>query len=417
MKTKITTIALTLNLLLVSTSSLAANDLIYYAIGEGAVLSAPAREDHLVSKTLGLNWEMNLQCGLLDPSVTVKNQLNGITKGFQDMMGNVLKNATSAVMSLPGYFLQKEDPGLYDLLTNGVLQGKFDFDNGKTSCEAMTKAMGEKLASNEWTELSQGHAWTKAVKTGDAVQAKIDAEKSQGNKGIVWAGGRSSGGRSQPAIMVTGDTAKAGFTMLTDGQSKAKKEGLYRYWDNKEAMAEWLTGIIGETTHQTGTDKTQEGAKAGIGLSAEVNTIAKALHQELQAAIYQGQGSATFPPAFIQALKADPARDVLQTRVASEVAFSQTIDKALLARRTLLAGKNEVYISQHTLAQKAIAHALSQLEQDIQFLQFEATVRKQFSSHIVDEVIRRNQHRSQQLTPGTPSQPSTFEQGKFGSAS
>ncbi len=112
MKTKITTIALTLNLLLVSTSSLAANDLIYYAIGEGAVLSAPAREDHLVSKTLGLNWDMNLQCGLLDPSVTVKNQLNGITKGFQDMMGNVLKNATSAVMSLPGYFLQKRRSGV-----------------------------------------------------------------------------------------------------------------------------------------------------------------------------------------------------------------------------------------------------------------------------------------------------------------
>ena len=414
MKTKITTIALALNLLFVSTSSLAANDLIYYAIGEGAVLSAPAREDHLVSKTLGLNWDMNLQCGLLDPSVTVKNQLNGITRGFQDMMGNVLQNATSAVMSLPGYFLQKEDPGLYDLLTNGVLQGKFDFDNGKTSCEAMTKTMGDKLASNEWTELSQGHAWTKAVKTGDAVQAKIDAEKSQGNDGIVWANGKSAGGRSQPAIHVTGDTAKAGFSMLTDGQSKAKKEGLYRYWDSKEAMAEWLTGIIGETTNQTGTDKTQEGAKAGIGLSAEVNTLSNTLHQELDAAIHQGQGSVTFPPAFIQALKADPARDVLQTRVASEVALSQTIDKALLARRTLLAGKNEVYISQNKLAQGDIAQALSQLEQDIQFLQFEASVRKQFSSNIIDEVINRNQHRGQQLTPATTPQPSTFEKGQFG---
>ena len=85
-----------------------------------------------------------------------------------------------------------------------------------------------------------------------------------------------------------------------------------------------------------------------------------------------------------------------------------------MARRTLLAGKNEVYISQNKLAQGDIAQALSQLEQDIQFLQFEASVRKQFSSNIIDEVINRNQHRGQQLTPATTPQPSTFEKGQFG---
>jgi hypothetical protein len=48
---------------------------------------------------LGLNdgWSSDLMCGNFDLKTTVGNQLNGITSGFKDLMGNVIQGATGAV--------------------------------------------------------------------------------------------------------------------------------------------------------------------------------------------------------------------------------------------------------------------------------------------------------------------------------
>lgn len=403
-------------LLLVNVFSMptwAANDVLYYTIGGGPVISAPARADHISRKTLGVNWNLDLQCGQLDPQLTVKNQLNGVTEGFQDMMGNILTNATSAVMSLPGYYLQKEDPGLYDLMTNGVLQGKFDFDDAKTSCEAITKNLGEMSPSNAWTQLSQGQAWTQAVKSGDAVQAQITVEKSVGNKGVIWKGGHYAGGKNQPPIRVNSDTAKAGFDMLTDGVSQTNKEGLYRYWDSSDAMADWLTGVIGDKVNQTGTDKTQLGAQPGIGLNAEVAKTASQLQVDVNNAVSGGNISSTFPPSLINALRNDPLRRGLSKRLVSEVALTQTIDKALQARRVLLTGKNEAYISQNSLAQEDINRSVKELENEISLLRFEAETRQSIAGNTAEEILIRQQYRDAQPKPDTQSLPSSYEGGKF----
>ncbi|MHA7232109.1 hypothetical protein ACVT98_26645 (plasmid) [Vibrio campbellii] len=98
------------------------------------------------------------------------------------MMGDMLTNATSAVLSLPGYYLQKKDPGLYDLMTNGVLQGKFDFDDARSSCEAMVETMGEMNTDKAYGALARAEAWTHAVKSGDAIQAKEDVLKDMGTR-------------------------------------------------------------------------------------------------------------------------------------------------------------------------------------------------------------------------------------------
>lgn len=78
-------------------------------------------------------------CGNFDIKTTVKNQLNGITEGFKDLMSNVIESAKGAVASLPAMVIQRANPQLYDILTNGVYQGRLDFNRLKTSGEAMSK--------------------------------------------------------------------------------------------------------------------------------------------------------------------------------------------------------------------------------------------------------------------------------------
>ena len=395
---------------IVAPTAVANTDVLHYAIGGGPVISLPAREDKLSSKSLGVGWDMNLQCGFLDPQVTIENQLKGTTDGFQNLMGDTLSNATSAVASLPGYFIQKRDPGLYDLLTNGVLQGKFDFDNGRTSCESMTEEMGGIMQGNDYNTAARAKAWTQSVKSGDAVKAKNDALEDMGDSGITWVGGKSHGGRNQPPLDAPKDAAIVGFDMLTQTQQASKKEGLYRYWDDSQDMSQWLTRVIGTRAVQTGMDKSKTSATAGVGLNSDVTTLTRELEKELRLAVQNGQESEHFPQLLVEALRDDKVDDATLVRIASELALSHSIEKALLARRALLTGKNEVNLAQHQLAQEEIEHAVTLLEKEIDLLKFEAETRQSIGSRTAIRVVNDHQYKRSSEVPTQVEPESVFLQ-------
>lgn len=43
--------------------------------------------------------------------------------------------------SLPAMVIQRANPGLYDMLTNGVLQANVAFDKAQLNCQNMAKRM------------------------------------------------------------------------------------------------------------------------------------------------------------------------------------------------------------------------------------------------------------------------------------
>src|SRR3546814_5758505 len=92
-------------------------------------------------------------------------------------MSSVIQNATSAVASLPALIIQRADPGLYNLLTNGVLQARLDFDRSKLQCRAMAEKMADMAGGQMgWNQLAQGMALREAVASSDAVSAIEQAE-------------------------------------------------------------------------------------------------------------------------------------------------------------------------------------------------------------------------------------------------
>ncbi len=413
MKPTLTLLTLTtLSGLTISHTSFAReSDVLDYAIGGGPVISLPARENNIKSTKLGLGWDANLQCGQLDPKLTVENQLNGVTDGFQDMMGSVLQSATSAVASLPGYLIQKEDPGLYDLLTNGVLQGKFDFDNGLTSCEAMSETMGDTLSNNDYYAQAKAELWAKEARRGDAVKAKKNVLDDMGNSGITWRSGGKAGGRGQPAIKPTQDSAEAGFEMLIKGQPneyQAKKKGLYRFWDSPEALSDWVTTTIGSQSIQTGVDQSKVESQSGIGLSPDVAKETEALMVELNQAVLTNTASEHFPQALIEALNEGQAKDGTFQRIASELALAHTIEKALMARRALLTGQKEVYIAQNKPAKEAVSQSVALLEDEINALRFEAEARQTISSLTATQYMQSHYEKRNQITVNSEESESVF---------
>lgn len=99
----------------------AVSDKLFYTLGGGSVISQPATRSNMQKLGLDLGWSSDLMCGNFDLKTTVGNQLNGITDGFKNLMGDVIQGATGAVSSLPAMVIQRANPGLYDMITNGVL--------------------------------------------------------------------------------------------------------------------------------------------------------------------------------------------------------------------------------------------------------------------------------------------------------
>ncbi len=97
------------------TSGSVIGDDVMYSIGGGSAVSM-GRAAGMRSLGVGVGWNSNLICGDMSIQTTLKNQLNGITNGFQQIMSSVIQSATSAVASLPALIIQRADPGLYTCL-------------------------------------------------------------------------------------------------------------------------------------------------------------------------------------------------------------------------------------------------------------------------------------------------------------
>src|SRR5690606_40545820 len=114
-------------------SGTAVNDKLGYELGGGAAYGAASTRIVPPSIGLGIQWKADMMCGNMDLQSTIKNQLNGSTDGFKNIMGGIVESATGAVMSLPAMMILRSNPGLYELLSNGYLLARVFFDLYKIS--------------------------------------------------------------------------------------------------------------------------------------------------------------------------------------------------------------------------------------------------------------------------------------------
>jgi integrating conjugative element protein (TIGR03755 family) len=390
-------------------------DDVLYTIGGGqAVSMGPAGQ--MQTLRVGVGWNSNLICGDMSITTTLQNQLNGITDGFRTIMSNVIQNATAAVASLPALIIQRADPGLYNLLTNGVLQARLDFDRSKLTCRAIADRMAD-MAGGQlgWDQLAEGMALKQAVSTADAVSAIAQAETSRGNEGVTWVGGINAGGAGQPPIRVVSDVTRAGYNLLngrdaTDtspiDSSTCGNRLSCQTWPSPDAAVAWATRVLGEQEQRTCDSCVKTQTVPGVGLTPliqeEYETRLEALGNLVTGTSpttfdnLEAAGSASLPitRGVIEALRDEPDQDILARRLASEVALSSVLEKALLLQRTLLTGRKEPNVAANQLAQQAVSHESALLEQEINNLKTELELRRELAANSPMAIIQRHSTRS-----------------------
>lgn len=389
------------------------DDRVLYSIGGGSVVGAPSTLYRPGGLGVGMTWRANLMCGNMSLETTLQNQLNGVTAGFQQIMGTIVQNATQAVMSLPALIIQRANPGLYELLSNGVMQGRIDFDRSKLTCQAMAQEMAEGLDQGQWGVLAKGQQMQSSLEQSqDAVSVINDTERHNGNQGVPWIGGRQAGGTGQPVIRATADVVRSGYNLLHGraaeddspiSAASCNDTAICRTWSTPQAAVDWAVRVLGETEVATCDDCETLRTTAGAGLTPLIQETYSEHLQALEALLDESVPITTANLAkasspmlevsrgVIEALRDDPDQTVLARRLASETALASVIDKALLLLRNLLAGSHEPNVESAQPAQKALAKNIETLEREINTLQTEMQVRQMLARNTASWILERQE--------------------------
>lgn len=385
---------------------------LYYRIGGGDVTPLPyAPNDDDIDLNVNGNVGLGYNCGVFNPEMSIVDSLNGIGASFEHMISDVISSAKGALMELPAYEIAKNMPNLYKLVQDGIGNGRSDFNLSTKSCQQMASQIASgKNPYNDWLQASLGDDWkyhmslssTQAVKSGllgassdDINQVKSKVSKDNGKHGVPWVRGVSqngekyAGGQSQPTIMLTYDTAVAGYNVLADKtrdyddtSAPVKTDSnarLVNTFSDPKIAGQWVAKVVGEqeiTTYANG----KKESIPGIGLLNDVQTQASSIKQKI-VDLVDGNESITLhrlkaisPPkvmlnsAVIQMLRKQSntlMQAIYVNKIAEEVATARIIDKAKLGLQLLEVGSQVPSIYSNDAAQRGLKEEITRLQQAI----------------------------------------------------
>lgn len=390
----------------------------YYEIGGADPVSLPASPSTQRIR-LGGSVELGLgySCGAFDPVAAVSKSLNDISSGVDDMMDAMTAAATNAIAALPALILQRANPGLYDLFQNALLKAEETMQIATKSCETMEAEIAQgKNPYADLITLSKGNEWKRQMGIGgnDAVSAKEAVETSNGDSGIPWIGG-AAGGSGQPPLRLTGDIVEAGYRVNLsepvgpgDPPATVPEARLQQLWESSEAARNWVTDVVGEAIVTT-CDGCAKDSIPGTGLLpkrlAEQMSITANLRDLISGTtlptlenleVVTAPGVAVTRQV-IEAIQEMPPSEqgLIAGRLVAEIATARTLERALMARRLLLSGRQvpEVYAAR--VAREHADTAVTELDREIDNLLFETRVRREVVSDTVVVLLQRAAARRQ----------------------
>ncbi len=398
--------------------------ILYYQIGGGRHITIPPRMT-ITTINLSANLSMAaLTCGNFDLGASIEASLDQLSQGVDNAVNAIEAAASSAIANLPGYILQKANPGLYDLFQNALLRAQESFALATKSCERMQYEISQNINPySEWVTLSQGDSWKKSIGYGEENihEAKEEANDAQEN-GVKWIGGISKGGRDQEPIRILSEVAAAGLNILSDRHAETMADlpsdaMLRQHFSGPDAVKEWVIKVLGdlEISVCRGCSK---GAIPGRGLIPYIESEADGIADHLTAVVV-GDTRPTrnnlevlsAPGIAITNQVVDAIRNltsvergIVTNKLAQEIAEARIMEEAMVVRRLLLSGKKDGDVSAVSMAVEEVEKALEELEKEIKNVIFEKRIRGSMVSNTVIEVLKHDNAKRQaaRSLPVTP---------------
>ena len=397
------------------------DSLFYYKIGGGRDIAIPPSLS-ITTIDFSLNAQASaLSCSGFDPMVAIESSLNDLKDGVDNAVNALELAATAAIANLPGYILQKANPGLYDLFQNALLRANESFSLATKSCERIQYEIANNTNPfDEWVTVSWGDSWKRSVGVGGAnIHDAVEDAEDAPNDGIEWVGGLRRGGENQQPIRVLSDVANAGLNILSQRPPETTSDlpnsaSLAQHFSGPSAVDDWVNNVLGEV--EVGIcDGCNKGARSGKGLIPYIEEKTEDLVQLLVDLVT----GATAPTRAnlqnveapgvvitlqaISAIQNQPADEVsiVINKLAQEIAEARVMEESMIIRRLLIAGRKEGYVSANRIAQREVAQALDELEGEIDNVIFEKDARNKFVTSTVVELLLRD-NATRQSSVNTP---------------
>ena len=397
-----------------SGSAARADDEFMYRLGGGEPISlGPSARASTLRLGVSAQWDSNLVCGDFDVAHSVAQQLNGISGAFQDVMGNVVQTAQGVVASLPALAIQRLNPGLYDLLQNGVLEAGQEFRVAKLRCDEIADDMGDRVAHEGWAAVAKADYWRRQIDVGgrDVLEVAEEADASGADGGVPWIGGTAAGGAGQEPIEAVGDVAAAGYNLLLGraaaddspvGPAACGDSDICAAWDDPGEMAAWMRRVVGEIEVRTCDGCRKVNSQAGLGLPSlyrrEKSDLVNILQPLAQTDVVPGEavlagltggGGFRVTRRVIEAIREEPRPVDVANRLAGELAVGRVMEQAAMARRAMLAGMREPHVAGNAAALEQAERAVAELDREIRQMEVELRVKAIVAGNSSVAVLQR----------------------------
>lgn len=419
----------------------------YYKLGGTSNLYVPpVNRDQTITIGGDIDGRLGFTCNGFNPAVSITNTFQDMKSSAMNIPGGVIDNLKSSVIGFPLYKLQQSMPALYNILQNTAAYAQNEFSIKVKDCQDVKKTLEEGQSPMEsMLSVSDSQGWLEAAKRAKTENvdvtstAKSIAQKRE-EYGLPWIGKESgnAGGKYQRPIKVINDVVVAGYNILLhrkplNNENKAdSKMPMTHTWGSPKDAADWAVKVLGDIhVSSSEDDKTKHDAKAGIGLSALLQScdssntctsnVSKALWNLVDKQWPLTEEKLNMVSAsnlmitddIILTIQRMPREEQLLTvsKLAEEIAVQNMLDKAIMMRRILQAGLQVQEVQNLKAALNMVKFALKKLDDDIHSLAFESEVRRKMMTQTLGLVMDLRANEMAKGLPGDDHEQSQVKNG------
>lgn len=394
----------------------------YYELGGTSNLFVPPiNKDQTLRIGADVDGRMGFSCSGFNPVVSITNTMQDLKKSAINIPAGVISNLKGSVAGYPLYKLQQAMPALYNVLQNTASSAQNEFTLKVKDCQQVKEALEQNQSPVEsMLSVSDSQGWLDAAKRAhkenvDVTETSKSIAQKRDEYGLPWIGNDkgNAGGKYQRPIKVINDVVIAGYNILLERKpldSTTKpydKTPMTKTWAAPNDAANWAVKILGDLHVSSSKNKENHDAKAGIGLSALLQSCdnANTCSQNIAKALWNlvnGSWALTeenlnkvsasnlmITDEIILTIQHLPREEQLLTvsKLAEEIAVQNMLDKALMMRRILQAGLQVQEVQNLKPALNMVRFALKKLDDDIHSLAFENEVRKKMMTDTLTMIM------------------------------
>ncbi|AUH72644.1 integrating conjugative element protein [Legionella sainthelensi] len=407
----------------------------YYELGGTSNLFIPpVNKDQTIRIGADIDGRMGFSCSGFNPVVSITNTFQDLKKSAINIPGGVIDNLKGSIAGYPLYKLQQSMPALYNVIQNAASSAQNEFNIKVKDCQEVKQSLEQNQSPMEGIlSVSDSQGWLEAAKRAkkenvDVTETAKSIAQKRDDYGLPWIGHEkgNAGGKLQRPIKIINDVVIAGYNILLerkplDSLDKPDiKTPMTQSWPTPTDAANWALKVLGDIQVSTSENKLNHDAKAGIGLSALLQSCANAntCSQNIAKALWNlVNGTWTLTEENLRKVSASnllitdeiiitiqhlPREEQLLTvsKLAEEIAVQNMLDNALMMRRILQAGLQVQEVQSLKPAMKMVLFALKKLDDDIHSLSFENDVRKKMMTDTLGTIMEIRHQDQNKNIPG-----------------